>query len=186
MRARDATRDEQFRSYVSHSRGKLLRTAALLCAGDGHLAEDLVQTTLLRVYLAWPKIRADSRDTYARRILINAHLDERRRPAARFEHAHAHPPDVAVEDPLPPGSQHPVFRALAELAPRMRAAIVLRHLHDASVAETASVLGCSEGTVKSQTARELAQLRAALPELSVDQTVDATRGRMSEEEISND
>lgn len=174
MKARDmTTRDEQFRTYVTASRGRLLRTATLLCSGDAHQAEDLVQTALLRMYLAWPKIRADSRDAYARRVLVNAHLDERRRPSFRHERTHADLPDVVAEDALPSGTEQTVFRALADLPQRMRAAIVLRHLHDVSVAETASVLGCSEGTVKSQTARGLAQLRAALPELSVDLTVDA-------------
>jgi len=71
-------------------------------------------------------------------------------------------PDVSVEDAEPTDTDAAVFRALAELPPRMRAAVILRHVHDISVAETADALGCSEGTVKSQTARGLAQLRAAL------------------------
>jgi RNA polymerase sigma factor (sigma-70 family) len=101
----------------------------------------------------------------------NAHLDERRRPYARHERNHAKVPDVVVEEARPSDTEGAVFRALAELPPRMRVAVILRHLHDASVAEAADALGSSEGTVKSQTARGLAQLRAALSEL-VDGTGD--------------
>ena len=168
MRRSDRAREDQFRGYVLQSRGRLLRTATLLSSGNAHQAEDLVQTVLLRMYVSWPRIRSDTRDAYARKMLVNAHLDERRRPYARHELNHAEVPEVAVEAALSPDPEAAVFRALAELPLRMRAAVILRHLHDASVAETADALGCSEGTVKSQTARGLAQLRAALAELSKD------------------
>jgi RNA polymerase sigma-70 factor (sigma-E family) len=170
-----STRDDQFRVYVTRRRGYLLRTATLLSSGNAHRAEDLVQTVLLRMYLTWPRIRASTRDAYARKMLVNAHLDERRRPHRRHEEVHAQVPDVAVDTTEPTGLEAAVFRALAELPPRMRAAVVLRHLHDTSVAETADALGCSEGTVKSQTARGLAQLRATLlepPEGTGDRAVD--------------
>jgi RNA polymerase sigma factor (sigma-70 family) len=114
------------------------------------------------MYVSWPRIRSDTRDAYARTMLVNAFIDQRRRPYRRHEQNHAEVPDVAVEDVAPSHTESAVFRALAELPPRMRAAVILRHLHDASVAETADALGSSEGTVKSQTARGLAQLRAAL------------------------
>jgi RNA polymerase sigma-70 factor (sigma-E family) len=157
-----STRDDQFRSYVSQRRGGLVRTATLLSSGNAHRAEDLVQTVLLRMYLSWTRIRPDTRDAYARRVLVNAHLDERRRPYVRHEQARAELPDVAGEGAEPTDSDAAVFHALGALPPRMRAAVVLRHVHDVSVADTADALGCSEGTVKSQTARGLAQLRAAL------------------------
>jgi RNA polymerase sigma-70 factor (sigma-E family) len=155
----------------------MLRTATLLASGNASQAEDLVQTVLLRMYVSWPRIRSDTRDAYARKMLVNAHIDERRRPYARHEQNQAQVPDVAVEASPPSDAEAAVFRALAELPPRMRAAVILRHLHEASVAETAVALGCSEGTVKSQTARGLAQLRAALAELSKDtgdRVVDGT------------
>jgi RNA polymerase sigma-70 factor (sigma-E family) len=139
-----------------------LRTATLLSSGNGHRAEDLVQTVLLRMYLSWPRIRDDTRDAYARKMLVNAHLDDRRRPYVRREQTHAEVPDVGVDAVEPDATDAAVFRALAELPPRMRAAVVLRHVHDVSVAEAADALGCSEGTVKSQTARGLAHLRTAL------------------------
>jgi RNA polymerase sigma-70 factor (sigma-E family) len=161
MRQSERAREDQFRAYVLQSRGSLLRTATMLAAGNAHEAEDLVQTALLRMYVSWPRIRSDTRDAYARRILVNACLDQRRRPYARHEQNYADVPDAAVEEAAPSDSETAVFRALAELPPRMRAAVILRHLHEASVAETADALGCSEGTVKSQTARGLAQLRAA-------------------------
>jgi RNA polymerase sigma-70 factor (sigma-E family) len=155
-------RDDQFRAYVVASRGRLLRTATLLASGDPHEAEDVVQTVLLRIYVSWRRIRPETRDAYARRMLVNALVDERRRPHARHERNQAEVPDVAVEAVPPSDMDAVVFRALAELPPRMRAAVVLRHLNDASVAETAEALGCSEGTVKSQTARGLDHLRASL------------------------
>jgi RNA polymerase sigma-70 factor (sigma-E family) len=154
----------------------MLRTATLLASGNAHEAEDLVQTVLMRMYVSWPRIRSDTRDAYARKMLVNAHIDERRRPYARHEQNHAQVPDVAVEASPTLDAEAAVFRALAELPPRMRAAVILRHLHEASVAETAVALGCSEGTVKSQTARGLAQLRAALAELSEDTGDSAADG----------
>lgn len=162
MRRSDRTREDQFRAYVLRSRGSLVRTATMLAAGDAHEAEDLVQTVLLRMYVSWPRIRSSTRDAYARRVLVNASLDQRRRPYARHEQNRAEVPDLAVEETVASDTETVVFRALAQLPPGMRAAVILRHLHDASVAETADALGCSEGTVKSQTARGLAQLRAAL------------------------
>ena len=139
-----------------------MRVATLLSAGNAHRAEDLVQNVLLRMYLSWPRIRSDTRDAYARKMLVNADLDERRRRHARVEVTHAEVPDVVIEDAEPIDTEAAVFRALAQLPPGMRAAVVLRHVADVSVAETADALGCSEGTVKSQTARGLAQLRTAL------------------------
>jgi RNA polymerase sigma-70 factor (sigma-E family) len=168
MRLRDRARDDQFRTYVLQSRASLVRTASLLTSGDADQAEDLVQTVLLRMYLSWPKIRIASRDAYARKMLVNAHLDEVRRPYARKEQNRADVPDRAVEWTNPDSTEGAVFRALAELPLRMRAAVILRHVYDASVAETAEVLGCTEGTVKSQTSRGLAQLRAALNASSQD------------------
>jgi len=165
VRTSDRVRDDQFRAYVLGNRGKLLRTATLLASGNAHEAEDLVQTVLLRMYLAWPRIRPETRDAYARRMLINAFVDERRRPQARNERNEAEVPDTAVETEPPSDMDAAVFSALAELPPRMRAAVVLRHLNDASVAETAEALGCSEGTVKSQTARGLDHLRERLADL---------------------
>ena len=158
-----ASREDEFRAYVVASRPRLVRTATLLTAGDRHLAEDLVQTTLTRLFLAWPRIRkADGPDAYARRTLVNALIDERRRPFWRRETAHAE-----VPDPGPVGEDHgpgiaELETALAELPPGMRAAVVFRHVYELSVAETADALNCSEGNVKSQTARGLERLRAAL------------------------
>jgi RNA polymerase sigma-70 factor (sigma-E family) len=162
VRRSDRARDDQFRAYVLQSRGSLLRTATLLASGNADEAEDLVQTVLLRMYVSWPRIRSETRSAYARKMLVNAHLDQRRRSYARREQTRAEVPDVAIEAAPQSEIEAAVLRALSELPPGMRAAVILRHLHEASVAETADALGCSEGTVKSQTARGLAQLRASL------------------------
>ena len=144
-------------------RPRLLQTATLLTAGDTHLAEDLVQAALTKLYVAWPAFqRAHNPDGYVRRVLVNALIDERRRVWRRREQPMAVLPDVAGEVPGSGGTGDAVRNALRELPPRMRAAVVFRYFYDLGIAETADALNCSEGNVKSQTARGLDRLRAAL------------------------
>jgi RNA polymerase sigma-70 factor (sigma-E family) len=156
------TSDEEFRAYVQSHRGDLVRTAVFLAAGDRWSAEDLVQIALTRLYVAWPRVRAEAVDAYARRCLLNALIDHRRLSATRREETRVAVPETGVDDHRPIDMQSAVFRALAQLPARMRAAVVLRHLLDLSVDETADALRCRAGTVKSQTARGLEQMRDAL------------------------
>jgi RNA polymerase sigma-70 factor (sigma-E family) len=156
-------RDEQFHSFVLSRRPQLVRTATLLTAGDGHLAEDLVQATLTKLYVAWPAFRrADNPDGYLRRTLVNALTDERRRWWRRHERPVAELPDRADREPDADDGSEGLRAALRELPPKMRAALVFRYFYDLDVADTADALGCSEGTVKSQTARALDRLRGVL------------------------
>lgn len=156
-------RDERFHDFVHARRAELVRTATLLTAGDRHLAEDLVQSTLTKLYVAWPSYcRADNPDAYLRRTMVNALIDERRRLWWRREQPVAQLPDRAVE-PGADNASDGVRAALAALPPKMRAAVVFRYFYDLDVAETAAALGCSQGTVKSQTARALDKLRDVLP-----------------------
>lgn len=157
-----AGRDEQFRAYVVERRGAMVRTALALTGGDAHLAEDLVQTTLTRLYVAWPAFRrANNPAAYVRRALLNALIDEERRPWRRRERTTYEIPDTAAPERATTGGGR-VQQAVAELPARMRAAVVFRYLEDLSVAETADLLGCSQGTVKSQCARALDKLRLSL------------------------
>jgi RNA polymerase sigma-70 factor (sigma-E family) len=158
-------RDEEYRAYVVARRASLVRTATFLSCGDHHAAEDLVQTALMRMYVAWPRVQHETIDAYARKTLVNALIDSHRRGFARHERSRAELPDVpAQEPPAPTDTEYAVFAALAALPARMRAAVILRHLCELSVSETAEALGCSEGTVKSQTSRALDQLRESLSE----------------------
>jgi RNA polymerase sigma-70 factor (sigma-E family) len=162
-----SSRDEELSAFVLGRRAGLLRSACLITAGDRHQAEDLVQTTLARTYVAWPRVRrASSPDAYVRRILVNAYIDEVRRPRWRREEPVAELPDLpdpALPESWPEAVDGDAIRAaLAELPPRMRTAVVLRHWLDLSVEETADLLHCSEGTVKSQTAKGIARLRGLL------------------------
>jgi RNA polymerase sigma-70 factor (sigma-E family) len=161
------TRDEEFSAFVTAHRVGLLRFSCLLAAGDTQLAEDLVQTSLARLYVAWPRVRrTGAENAYARRIIVNAHTDEVRLSRRRRERSVADVPDdvpVVPAAPLPDGIDDDGIRAaLAALPPRMRAAVVLRHWMDLSVTETAGLLRCSEGTVKSQTAKAITRLRELL------------------------
>jgi RNA polymerase sigma-70 factor (sigma-E family) len=157
-----ATRDGEFAAFVHVRRAALVRLATLLAAGDPHQAEDLVQTALTKLYVAWPRVeRGQGPEAYARRILVNALVDERRRPWRRAETSRAVLPDVPA-DAVDHETRDAVRAALAVLGPRMRAAVVLRHWLGYDVRESADLLGCSEGTVKSQTARGLERLRALL------------------------
>lgn len=157
--------DERFHVFVARSTTPLIRLGYLLC-GDQHLADDLVQTCLIRLYQAWPRMRdKDAPDAYARKVLLRCWLNERRRPWRRAESRGGVVPDESAPetDPVGPTHHKEVLRvALAQLPPRQRAAVVLRYWSQHSVTETAAILRCSEGNVKSQSARGLAALRTAL------------------------
>jgi RNA polymerase sigma-70 factor (sigma-E family) len=175
-------RDEEFREFVLARRPDLLRTATLLTAGDQHLAEDLVQSTLTQLYLAWPSFqRASNPNAYTRRALVNALIDEKRRPWRRREHTTSDLPEPASPDGAGNPAAEQLNQALRQLPARMRAALVLRYFHDLSVADTADALGCTQGTVKSQTARALDRLRLVL---DFAQDADTTTGGQSPSTIT--
>jgi RNA polymerase sigma-70 factor (sigma-E family) len=162
-----------FRAYVRARRPALRRTAYLIC-GDWHLAEDLVQDTLAQLYVHWPRLTSPSGgvtsiDAYVRRMLVNGHLQTRRRPWRRevptgFDTPPHGATGRAEELATEPddGTRAALHRALAGLGPSQRTVVVLRYWEDLSVEETARTLGCSTGNVKSQAARGLAHLRSVL------------------------
>jgi RNA polymerase sigma factor (sigma-70 family) len=133
-----------------------------LTGGDPHLAEDLVQKCLVKLYLAWPRVRSMHLDSYARRSLVNALIDERRGAFSRHERAWAEPPDGPGPESENGALSGNMLGVLGQLAPRMRAAVVLRHVEGLTTDETTHALRCSTGNVKSQTARGLERLRALL------------------------
>lgn len=153
--------DEEFTRYVSARLGSLRRAAYLLCQ-DWQRADDLVQTTITRLYAHWGRAAAlDYTDAYARTILVRAYLGEQRSGWARRVSLTAALPDLPGQTP-DRDAVLDMRAALAALPPRQRATLVLRFYCDLSVAEVAGVLGCSEGTVKSQTAKGIAALREEL------------------------
>ena len=150
--------DDGFDAFVTGSSARLLRTAYLL-VGDAGVAEDLLQDVLERMFVKWPRIR-DPR-AYAQRAIAHAATNRWRRRLRRPEvplgsHDRAVP---AAADPL---SLSPLMAALATLPAGQRAVVVLRYFEDLSTEQTAQALGCSVGTVKSQTARALPRLRVLL------------------------
>jgi RNA polymerase sigma-70 factor (sigma-E family) len=163
MRSEGVTRvprDEEFLDYVEQRRGHLYRSAWLLC-GDPNRAEDLVQETLTKLYLAWPRVmRSGSVEAYVRRMLVNAHIDESRRPWRR-ERLRTEMPD-AVAPVEAPEEADELWAALRALPAGQRRVVVLRHYWGLSIEETASDLGVSTGTVKSQTSAALTSLRRTL------------------------
>ncbi|WP_109509875.1 SigE family RNA polymerase sigma factor [Nocardioides speluncae] len=165
MRATD--RDAEFVEFVAEHRPVLMQAARLLTAGDHAQAEDLVQTTLTKLYVQWPKVRrSDNPVGYARRSLTHVFIDEGRRAFRSRERVVAEPPapDARREEQVADDHElrASVLDALGGLPPRQRAAVVLRHWFDLDVDQTARILNCSTGTVKSQTAKALRHLRASL------------------------
>jgi len=151
-----------FDAFVVARRGSLMRTALLL-TGDRGRAEDLVQTALFETYRRWPRLR-DQADPvgYARKTLVTTHLNWIRR-RSWHEPAVAEIVDVAAADDVAQVADRLRLRAaLLALPPRMRAVLVLRFFEDLSERDTAELLGCGAGTVKSQTARGLSRLRGLL------------------------
>ncbi|WP_329299383.1 SigE family RNA polymerase sigma factor [Streptomyces sp. NBC_00659] len=170
MGVRKQSRDEEFQSFVVGRWPRLMRTAFLL-TGEQHVAEDLVQTTLEQVYVAWHRVgSADEPDAYVRRVMINAHARRHRRKLKEF----LAPKDDAGIGREIPDSADPIARAddrgaliaaLSQLPPRQREAVVLRYWEDLSESQAAQAMGCSVGTVKSNAAKGIAKLRV-LPGLA--------------------
>lgn len=161
--------DLTFQAFVSLRGAALLRTATLLCAGDRAGGEDLLQGALERVLRRWRKKAPEAPEAYVRRAMVNAAVRSRTR---KFKEV----PSAVLPEPPPTSGSRDVpaadalRRALFSLPPRQRAAVVLRFYEDLSESETAALLGCSVGTVKSSVSRGLLKLRDnahLAPDLSI-------------------
>jgi RNA polymerase sigma-70 factor (sigma-E family) len=159
-------RDGSEAEYVDYVTARIpaLRRLAYLLAGDEHRADDLVQQTITTLYVKWNRARhADHLDGYVRTMLVRKFLDERRLAWARvrlFREAPEPSPaeESGVED------RQVIRAALSRVPRRQQAVLVLRFFYDLPVDEVAGMLGCSPGTVKSQTSRGLSALRRLLDE----------------------
>lgn len=163
-------RTELEREYVEYFQVRMphLRRLAVLLCGDFHRADDIVQTAATTLYTAWKKARrAENLDAYVRRTVVNAFLRERRLRWSRVTLTD-HLPDRAVVAGQPADERVVVRAALRRLPPRQQAVLVLRFMCDLPVAEVADLLGCAEGTVKSQTSDGLKTLRGLLGTRALD------------------
>ncbi len=156
-------RDAEFTAYLTARQPGLLRTAYLL-TGDRHQAEDVLQVSLAKLYLAWDKVQdRASVDAYVRRIMVNENHSLWRRAWKRRERATDLVPDTPHHDEYDEGRGAALWEVVTSLPPRARAVVVLRYYEQMSEAETADVLGVSVGTVKSQCSRAIAALRDRVP-----------------------
>ena len=155
-----AEEDAQFQAFVRARWTHLVRTAYLL-TGDPHDAEDLTQTALAKAYRSWRRVRrSDSPEAYVRRVLVSCNSDRFRKRRVTERLTAAPPERAGQDDAVSRADERSVLMdALAGLPPRQRAVVVMRYWEDLSEAETAEVLGCSQGTVKSQASKGLAKLR---------------------------
>ncbi|MGI5267922.1 SigE family RNA polymerase sigma factor [Nonomuraea sp. CA-218870] len=153
--------EHDFGAFVATRATSLLRVAYLAC-GDRTEAEDLLQTALERTYRNWDRVvRHDNPEPYVRRVIINAAISRARRRAI-FNIIPMHSPPETPARAGDPDLFHVLMEALRALPPRQRAVIVLRYWEDLTETQTAEVLGCAVGTVKSQASKALAKLRSAL------------------------
>lgn len=158
---RDARRDQEFTEFVAARQTHLRRIAYAVC-GDWHRADDLLQTALTKLYVAWPRLRRDGREeAYVRTIIVRADIDEHRRPSRR-ERPGLDGHDPTAREHLPVEERSALFDALQSLPPMQRKTVVLRHWLGLSVEETAAELRISTGTVKSHTSRGIAALKDVL------------------------
>jgi RNA polymerase sigma-70 factor (sigma-E family) len=157
----EETSRSDFVEYVEARQQALVRFAYLLTS-DHHTAEDLVQTALAKTYLTWDRLRdRGAIDAYVRRIIINENTSMWRRAWKRRERSTDQLPDRGHSDP-DADNRDAMWQVVQTLPPKQRAAVVLRYYEDLSEADTAEVLGCSVGNVKSQTSRGIAAIRAAV------------------------
>jgi RNA polymerase sigma-70 factor (sigma-E family) len=154
-------RDAEFSPFVADASATLGRTAWLL-TGSRDAAAELLQATLVKTYVAWPKVRTGEAAAYARRIMVNTNIDgwRRRRESPGLPQTEpGSPSEEASYD-----ERERIGRLLSGLPQQQRTVIVLRFLHDLSEKAVATELGLPVGTVKSSTSRGLAALRAVLVE----------------------
>jgi RNA polymerase sigma-70 factor (sigma-E family) len=164
--AMPADADTDYADFVRGRTAALLR-AAFVLTGDQGLAEDLVQSALARTHLAWNRLSEHGNaEAYTRKVMYHLQVDwwRRKRVAEAL-------PGVVPERPSGDSTDAvllrvSVARALQQLTPRQRAVITLRFFDDQTESDAAIVLGCSVGTVKSQTAKALAKLKRLCPELA--------------------
>ena len=155
--------EEEYVAFVAARQQHLRRIAYAIC-GDWHRADDLLQTALTKLYLAWPRLYRDGREeAYVRTILVRADIDEHRRPWRRERPTDA-PPDRPAPALLGFEERSTLLDAIRLLPDMQRRTVLLRHWLGLSVEETAAELGISEGTVKSHTSRALQSLRSVLAE----------------------
>jgi RNA polymerase sigma-70 factor (sigma-E family) len=154
---------EGFREFVQ-GRGPALGRVAYLLTGDRTAAEELLQAALVKTASRWRRVVAGGNpEAYVRRVMVNERIDWWRR-RGRHEVAMPEPPDRGQADPSETAARRlDLNAALAQLAPRQRAVVVLRFYLDLSEVEAAQTLGCAVGTVKSQTSQALARLRQLVP-----------------------
>ena len=155
------TEDDEFAEFANAHAERLRNTAFMLCH-DWHLAQDLTQTALTKLFLSWRRAtQADNLVAYAQKILLRSYLDHRRRrsstestPGVLHEPAYRENPELRLT----------MLDALAGLPARDRAIVILRYFEDYSVEQVAEVLDVPAGVVKTQTRRSLAKLREVLAE----------------------
>jgi RNA polymerase sigma-70 factor (sigma-E family) len=158
MSPRD-TPNAEFDEFVTGAWRRLQWTAYLL-TGDQYLAEDLVQTALVKVYARWAKVRRDDAYAYTRRVLVNVNIDRLRRTHLREVPGTTIDRVEALDRPVDAVEQRDaITRTLAHLTARERRVVVLRYYCDLSEAAVAEELSVSVGTVKSTTSRAIAKLR---------------------------
>ncbi|MGI5401990.1 SigE family RNA polymerase sigma factor [Streptomyces sp. CA-135486] len=156
------SRADEFMEFAAGRTGHLFRSACLLTSGDTHLAEDLVQETLSRMYVVWGRMaRVDNPAAYSQTVLVRAFLSHRRRRSAA-ERPLAEVPDATAEPGTDPEVRLSLLTALGELAPKDRAVVVLRYWEDRSIEETAEAMNASTAAVRTRSTRALAKLRAVL------------------------
>jgi RNA polymerase sigma-70 factor (sigma-E family) len=154
-------RDADYSEYV-HARLPALRRLALVLSQDRHRADDLVQQAVIKVYMHWPKASAaDNTDAYVNAILVREFLHERRSGWIRRVRVTDQLPDAPILTADRDGLMD-LQDAVAALPPGQRAVLVLRYYCDLNIDQTAAALGCSTGTVKSQSAKAIATLRGRL------------------------
>ncbi|MFE1902764.1 SigE family RNA polymerase sigma factor [Streptomyces gardneri] len=156
------SRADEFLEFASARTGHLFRSACLLTSGDTHLAEDLTQETLGKMYAMWGRMaRIGNPAAYAQTVLVRTFLSHQRRRSAT-ERPLGELPDRAPENGEDPALRIALLDALAGLAPKDRAVVVLRYWEDRSIEETADALHVSSAAVRTRSVRALAKLRQRL------------------------